>query len=259
MNIDNWIIDILSSDDPVGGIVGCADIFRFVGYKMVGVQHTRFHAEGDVWDHTKLCIKSLPKDHDWVDVLIALFHDAGKKDALDANGGKNMAGHEVYSLDIFENWLEETHFMRDELLENTVRWTIGNHMKVLNLDEMRSAYDVMDIVTDPWFPRLRTLATADCEATLGTDGKPTHPFSEILAHARVQRWLGKPRVEPIVNAADFLRAGVPTIGLAHQAVEAGLKIQINGNLKVRDHIINSVLHDRAFKQKIHSAQEYISN
>ena len=91
----NKAIDIFNSEDPVSAILENRDFFPFIEKEMMGVAHPKVHCEGDVWDHTALVINNLRPGHDWVDVMIALFHDAGKKRALDKNEGKNMAGHEL--------------------------------------------------------------------------------------------------------------------------------------------------------------------
>ena len=83
----NKAIDIFNSEDPVSAILENRDFFPFIEKEMMGVVHPKVHCEGDVWDHTALVINNLRPGHDWVDVMIALFHDAGKKRALDKNEG----------------------------------------------------------------------------------------------------------------------------------------------------------------------------
>ena len=243
------LIDILNAADPVQSILDNGDMFPFVENEMKGVAHPKVHCEGDVWDHTALVIRSLRPGHDWVDVLIALFHDAGKKRALERNEGKNMAGHELFSLDIFNEWLlHEVGMMLPAI--TPLRWVIENHMNVINLGQMKSEYRVMKIVTHQWFPRLHTLADADCKATIGEDGKPVHDFMrEVLLSPKVSRWVGQCAPAPIANENDFYEADVP-LNFTRAAVEFGLKLQVNGNITDRQHIINGVLGDKAFSGTI---------
>lgn len=243
------LIDILSAADPVQSILDNGDLFPFVEKEMKGVAHPKVHCEGDVWDHTALVIRSLRPGHDWVDVLIALFHDAGKKRALERNEGKNMAGHELFSLDIFNEWLlHEVGRMIPAI--TPLRWVIENHMNVINLGQMKSEYRVMKIVTDPSFPRLCTLGYADTAATLGPDMKPIHDFKkEVLDAPKVSRWLGMYQPAPIAVEEDFYINEVP-VAFLREAVEFGLKLQINGRLTDRQSIIHGVLGDKAFRERI---------
>lgn len=245
----NKAIDIFNSEDPVSAILENRDFFPFIEKEMMGVAHPKVHCEGDVWDHTALVINKLREGHDWVDVMIALFHDAGKKRALDKNEGKNMAGHELYSLDVLNEWI------RNEVggvIPNIVplHWVIENHMNALVLGQMKSRFRIMQIVTNQWFPRLHTLADADCKATIGEDGKPAHDFMrEVLLSPKVSRWVGQCAPAPIANENDFYEADVP-LNFTRAAVEFGLKLQVNGNITDRQHIINGVLGDKAFRGTI---------
>ena len=243
------LIDIFRAEDPVESILDRRDLFPFIDREMIGVAHPRVHCEGDVWDHTALVIRNLRPGHDWVDVLIALFHDAGKKRALEKNDGKNMAGHEIYSMQIFNEWL-----LKDcgVLIPHIVPlgWVIENHMNAFSLGQMKSDYRVMQIVTHKDFPRLCTLAYADSAATLGPDMKPIHDFKkEVLDMPNVTRWLGMYAPAPIATADDFYAANVP-LKFTREATEFGLKLQINGRITDRQSIINGVLGDKAFRERI---------
>lgn len=245
----NKAIDIFNAEDPVSAILENRDFFPFIDREMIGVEHPKVHCEGDVWDHTALVIKNLRSGHDWVDVMIALFHDAGKKRALDKNEGKNMGGHELYSLDVLNEWLRNDV---GGIIPNIVpaHWVIENHMNVLTLGQMKSRFRIMQIVTHQWFPRLHTLGDADSKATIGENGKPVHNFmNEVLLAPKVSRWVGQCAPAPIANENDFYEADVP-LNFTREAVEFGLKLQVNGNITNRQYIINGVLGDSAFRKKI---------
>lgn len=245
----NKAIDIFNSEDPVSAILENRDFFPFIEKEMMGVAHPKVHCEGDVWDHTALVINNLRTGHDWLDVMIALFHDAGKKRALDKNDGKNMAGHELLSLDVFNEWLGHEV---GGIIPNIVplHWVIENHMNALNLGQMKSRFKVMRIVTHQWFPRLHTLADADSKSTIGENGRPVHNFmNEVLLAPKVCPWVGQCAPAPIANENDFYEANVP-LNFTRAAVEFGLKLQVNGNLTSRQAIINGVLGDRTFSKSI---------
>lgn len=227
-------------------------LLSFVVHELEGAEHPHYHAEGDAWEHTKLVIRNIldTPDHDWLDVLIALFHDVGKKLALHDNNFKNMAGHELYSVEFYNKWCYETNFNIPGTLNEEVRWVILNHMKAHHLHEHRSTYDVMDMVTCPWFPRLARLTAADCLSTLEPDGTPHDNFDAVLKSPKVARWLGKPRPLPIVSAEDFSYECGVKYPLAYRCAEFGLKLQLNGNLTNPQHIKNGVLNDHEIKKLI---------
>ena len=103
---------------------------------MVGCEHKNFHCEGDVWEHTKLVIQNMVmQEHDWIDVLAALLHDVGKKEALTRNSGKNMHVHEIYSEQIASEWLTDMEF--DTQIRETILWLIRNHTLALELKVMK--------------------------------------------------------------------------------------------------------------------------
>lgn len=244
------IMDLLSVPDPLENIKARPDIFGEVIALMDGVQHPRFHAEGDVWQHTQLVIKNIVQNkfHDWVDVLAALFHDAGKKKALEENEGKHMGGHENHSVEIFRDWafFNGMDSMFPEAVEAIV-WAIQNHMKAHRLAEVHGTYDIMVIVTNRWFPRLSRLASADSMSDLDDNGNPTSSFADVLACPSVARWVGESAPWPIVSRLDLNEAGIPPY-LRDKGVEVAYKMQVNSGKLKREHLVNAVVGDRLFRK-----------
>ena len=238
---------ILLTDNPWQTILAEKELFDSTIQEMDGVPHVNYHSEGGVLDHVKLAFEEMLKipDHDWLDLLIVLFHDVGKRKALAENNGKNMAKHEEFSVDWFDSWNRE-HSTCDSVSARYIlpaRWVIKTHMTAHHLHESKSPYKVMNIVTNEQFPRLARLATADARATLDESRKPRWSFSKVLASPNVQRWLGKPRPCPIVTADDFIDRGISSsnIEVLDTLVEFGLKIQLNSGHTVPERIIHDVL------------------
>ena len=244
------VVDLLSGPDPVAAIESRPDLFGYIVGLMDGTEHPRFHCEGDVWQHTKLVIKNVAADpdHDWLDILIALFHDVGKKYALVENQGKHMGGHENHSVTLFWEWCSKTGFTNSEpgrTWAHHADWCIEHHMDMHRLAEHRSACRIMLIVTDHRFPRLVRLATADAKSDLGPDGKPTSDIKDILSHPRVARWIGKPAPAPIISSLDIAEWGVPLMARG-SALDLAYKMQINGHCANREHIKNAIMNDPKF-------------
>lgn len=238
--IFHQIENILSSSNPIAEIQLHKDeFFEFIDRCMVGCEHKNFHSEGDVWEHTKLVIQNVvAEEHDWMDVLVALLHDVGKKDALQHNNGKNMQGHEIEGARIALEWLVKMDFDRKK--REQVLWLIRNHMKALDLKVMRSKYDIWLLVKHSLFVRLRRLACADCKATLDAEGKPHDDFEEILKRPIVAECLEKEMPAAIVGAEDFITQKwdevrlKKTLALCH-------KMQINGGVLSKESLIRTAI------------------
>jgi len=242
------IIDIMNSKDPVSEILSNRDLFPFIDECMIGYGRSKWHSEGDVWRHTELAISAVfHMDHDWMDILIALLHDIGKKSAFEFNEGKNMIGHDAVGAKMAADWMKTNGFDNDEI--EIVKYVISMHMRVKKLAEMTSEYDVMDIVTHPYFGRLKILGYADCEATLGPDMKPSSDFNDVLNAKYVSKWEGRCRPLPVVRTVDLAEAGIPYAMYA-EAKERTLKQQINGGLTRSESLIKSIVNDPVFRSKI---------
>ena len=244
MQIDACHIeDILSLRNPIPEIELHKDeFFDFIDCYMVGCEHKNFHCEGDVWEHTKLVIQNVvAEEHDWVDVLAALLHDVGKKNALERNNGKNMHGHEIDGANIAFGWLGRVAKMGfDREIREQVLWLIRNHMKALDLMVMRSKYDIWQLVKHPLFWRLQRLARADCKSTLDAEGHPRDDFEEILNRPIVAECLENEIPVAIVEADDFVSQKWDDIRVEN-ALAFCHKMQINGGVLSKESLIRAAI------------------
>lgn len=233
------MIALLSQEHPIQDIERKKDsLFPFIDRYMVGCEHLAFHFEGDVWEHTKLVIQGiLQQEHDWIDVLAALLHDVGKKDAL-ARNIKNMHGHELDSERIAAQWLAENNFERSAC--ETILWLVRNHMKALNLQVMHSKYDIWKLVKHPLFGRLRKLAWADLHGTLNENGVPAGNFEDILHRPIIAECLASELPPSIVQPTDFTNQNWDDQKLS-RAVEMCHRMQINGNLTNRESLVRAAI------------------
>lgn len=231
---------ILSSSNPIAEIQLHKDeFFDFIDRCMVGCEHKNFHCEGDVWEHTKLVIQNVvAEEHDWIDVLAALLHDVGKKDALECNDGKNMQGHEIEGTRIAFDWLVKMGFDREA--REQVLWIIRNHMKALDLKVMHSKYNIWQLVKHPLFWRLQRLARADCISTLNVDGRPRDDFDDFLKRPIVAECLEKEMPTAMVKADDFALQKWDDVRLGKALVFCH-KMQINGGVLSKESLIRAAI------------------
>lgn len=233
------IITLLSSSNPLQEIERTKDeFFPFIDRYMVGCKHFAFHSEGDVWEHTKLVIQGILKqEHDWIDVLAALLHDVGKKDAL-ARNIRNMHGHELDSERIAASWLSATGFKREDC--DTILWLVKNHMKALDLRVMHSKYDIWKLVKHPLFKRLEKLARADMQGTLNEAGVPDENFDDILNRSIVANCIKNDMPAAIVQRSNFANKKWDDDKIS-MAVEMCHRMQINGNVNNIDSLIRAAI------------------
>ena len=231
---------ILSSSNPNAEIELHKDeFFDFIDRYMVGCEHKNFHCEGDVWEHTKLVIQNVvAEEHDGIDVLAALLHDVGKKNALECNDGKNMHGHEIDGANFAFGWLAKMGFDRE--IREQVLWLIRNHMKALDLKVMRSKYGIWQLVKHPLFWRLQRLARADCKSTLDANGKPRDCFDDFLKRPIVAECLEKEMPAAIVEADDFASQKWDDIRVEN-ALAFCHKMQINGGVLSKESLIRAAI------------------
>lgn len=225
---------------------------KFIDELMAGCEHLHYHKEGDVWAHTKLVLSHvIANEHDYVDVLAALLHDTGKKAALEANNGKNMAGHERYSTQIAERFLLDLLFPTPtvKLVCDIVRM----HTHMNNIVDCKSRYDCWDLVSNPIFYRLKRLAVADARGTIGDDGNPIMDFDERFSNSLAGRCFLEPMPERVVVLCDLIdyrrEHKINDIGVSafKEILESCYKNQINGNLYKKEALIKIAI--RCYKQK----------
>ena len=241
------LVAILSSQNVLHEIEKYKDeYFEFIDHYMIGCEHKKFHCEGDVREHTKLVIQIIVAEkHDWIDVLTALMHDVGKKDALERNNGKNMHGHELYSERIAAEWLDKMGFGED--LKKKVLWIIHNHMLALDLKVMKSKFRIFDFVRNPLFYRVARLARADCRGTLDECGCPHDDFDEILKRPIVKDCRNLAFILPIIDKDNVSVSDKMDKEQVQKFFEILDKVKENGNVDSYDDLIRTTIETMVYK------------
>ena len=131
-------------------------------------QPRKYHAEGDVAEHTRLAIKGCPSDGDPDLVWAALLHDIGKPLVTKDEGDRiSSHGHQVIGAEIAKKILKRLD-MPAERRERIV-WAIRHHTFHLSWN-LQSPKDASKrhkrLVADPNFPLLLELLRVDSAASL---------------------------------------------------------------------------------------------
>ena len=132
-------------------------------------QPERYHAEGDVAEHTRLAVEGCPPDCDPDLLWAALLHDVGKPLVTKDEGDKITAhGHQAVGAEIAEKILRRLQ-MISERLERIV-WAVRHHTFHLSWNltaPEQASRRHRRFVADPRFPLLLELLRVDSVASVG--------------------------------------------------------------------------------------------
>jgi poly(A) polymerase len=128
-------------------------------------QPWKFHGEGDVFTHTLLSIRALPKETSLPVVWGTLLHDIGKPDTQGMVPDKKHGGqrigfydHHIVGAKIAQDLLSRLHFPRDQI--DHIVWLVENHMMIHEILEMREGRQKRWLL-DARLPDLLELHRAD--------------------------------------------------------------------------------------------------
>lgn len=124
-------------------------------------QPADYHHEGDVWEHTMQCLRSLRPD-DGPDVRLAiLFHDSGKADTFSIKERIRFDHHAIISADKATAALERLQCPADR--RKKIDWLVRHHMSMtfLEMNDERKAHWYFH----PWFQELLRVFYLDIAGT----------------------------------------------------------------------------------------------
>lgn len=135
-------------------------------------QPQEYHAEGDVFVHTRLALEALPDDADERVLWAVLLHDVGKADTTEFVDGRwRSHGHTEQGAELAHGIL--TRSGREEIAED-VSWLVRHHHFVLswNVHEgMTLSKKQKRFCANPLFPLLCEVVRADAAASWGRSTK----------------------------------------------------------------------------------------
>ena len=208
-------------------------------------QPKKFHAEGDVWKHTRLALAKLsspqfrkrfgapPPELYWA----LLFHDLGKPYTIKRSDRLRFNGHDAVSAKLFGQIAQRLRLSSAGVDVVTVETIIAKHMLLASAQvERMKATTIEKYFFSERFPgkQLQQLLYADIAATVPPSGKPDFDDYQKLQR-RLRHWqrpAGKPQLpKPLVNGHDIMRAfGLkpgPRIG---QLLESAREEQLSGRI-----------------------------
>lgn len=167
--IRNELNKIMESKNRSTGLVELSEsgILNFILPELEDLkgvaQPPQYHKEGDVFTHTYLALKSLPKDASLHLTWATLLHDIAKPQTeIRENDQIIFHDHAKASAIKATEILKRLKFSKIEI--STISWLIDNHMRIAQIESMRPGKKA-EFLLDHRFGDLLELARAD---TLGT-------------------------------------------------------------------------------------------
>ncbi len=165
-------------------------------------QPPEFHAEGDVWEHTLLCLKNIRAKKDPILAWALLLHDIGKPPTYKVRHRITFYRHTKVSADMTEEICDRLKFPKKEKEE--ILWLVKNHLRFKDLDKMKEAKAIR-LINHPYIKRLLEVSRIDSSSSyMGTEDKLDF---ELYNRAKdlYDRESKKPKIEPIVSGNDVMK------------------------------------------------------
>lgn len=226
-------------------------------------QPPKFHAEGDVWTHTRIALAAL-KDPAFKKqfnvapsppvVITILLHDIGKpptKKTPERHGVDRIRfdNHAQVGADMAKDICQRLKFeTTGEVDCELLVWAIVHHLDTLNLDSMKLATIEKTFMMPPERGELlQQLCWADARASLDPDevkqGKHFHEpkkFRQLQERIQEIKKRGYKQQQPasLLNGNDIMKAlNIPSGPDVGKYLEALREAQLSGAVKTRDDAI----------------------
>jgi poly(A) polymerase len=200
--------------------------------KMKGTeQPPEFHAEGDVWEHTLLCMKNLGLKTNHILAWALLLHDIGKPPAFEIRHRITFYRHTKMGADMTSEICDQLHFSKKE--KDEIVWLVKNHLRFKDLDKMKKAKAIR-LINHPYIKNLLEVSRIDSSSSyLGSKDKLDFELYN-RAKALYDIESKKPKLKKIVSGFDVmkefnLKPG-PKVGKILKLIEDA---QLEGKVKTK--------------------------
>jgi putative nucleotidyltransferase with HDIG domain len=197
-------------------------------------QPEQFHPEGDVFQHTRLMLKLLPKKVSVPLVCSVLFHDIGKPPtaSVDANGRIRFNGHDRVGAEMAEEIMQRLRFSRAEI-DATVEM-VRQHMVFKDVPRMRIA-KLKHFMARPTFLDELELHRVDCASS----HRMMENYEFLLRKS--DEFANEPIIPPpLVRGGDLIALGLKPGPIFGEILEGVETRQLEGALQTRDEALDWV-------------------
>lgn len=208
-------------------------------------QPREYHMEGDVFKHTKLLLKNLPRNGSLKLVLAGLCHDLGKFDTYKNDDGMiTFNGHAEKGADYIYKMAERFNYFK-ELTKKTVdeiSWLIKNHMFPLseNVKNIRSKkLEDMFFQNEELGRELISLSQADALASKHETGESSLENINFLIERleKIKAKIGdvsEMKMPLIITGKDLIEIGLQPGPQFKEILELVRDAQLDGRIKSKE-------------------------
>lgn len=166
---------------------------------MKGVaQPKQYHQEGDVWTHSLLALKSLPKTASLNTRWAMLLHDVGKPQTYEMRGDRiHFDEHASVSADMSKKILRRLSFSNADIKE--VCWIVSHHMMMGAFDEMTERRK-LHWYHSPYFKNLLKVMRGDI---MGSKPRNFDLYNSIKDDYR--ELIKKEQIKPLLTGKDLIK------------------------------------------------------
>jgi len=210
---------------------------------MKGVrQPEQFHTEGDVFQHTLLCLQSLENAphtnvHQAIVAIALLLHDIGKPPTYQEAERIRFDGHDSLGAEMTREILQRFRF--DHKTIDQVAWLVKHHLITLSgrIDQIKdTTLERYFFKNQNWGDNLRCLIWCDVSASKGPNAQSDFTnynlLEERVKKLEVMAKKQKKLPPPLLNGHDIMKIlaikPCPEVG---QAIEALREAQLQGKIK----------------------------
>jgi poly(A) polymerase len=197
-------------------------------YAMHGVkQPPQFHPEGDVYEHTRLMLKSMALSNDLLAWSVVL-HDVAKPQTffVDETGRERFFGHELEGAKMVKEIMTRLRFSNRAI--DRVSRAVKNHMRIAHAPEMRPE-KVRRLLADNNFALEMELHRLDCLSSHGQMDVFNFLLDKIIEQS------GEIKLPPpLLTGNDLIKMGYKPGPLFKEILDQVTDLQLKNSLKTPD-------------------------
>lgn len=167
-------------------------------------QPPEFHPEGDVYSHTSLLLKHLPRDASIELVFAALLHDIGKPATQTFGDRIRFNGHDKVGAAMAERITRRLKMSKRQT--ETIAHMVRRHMQFINVPQMRKS-TLQKFLASPSIDDELELHRADCLASHG-DLQTYELAKARLAEFRTQANKQGQLPDPLITGGHLISLGM---------------------------------------------------
>ena len=162
-------------------------------------QPEKYHKEGDVFQHTILCLEALPDKVTEELAWAVLLHDIGKPDTFSVEDRIRFNQHSEVGAEIVDKITRRLKFSKS--LRENVKWLVRHHMVLGNIPKMKPTRQA-HWISHPLFSEILDLLRADALGAVPQDLSLYNKLKKLKDQQKEKRL---PKPKRIITGKDIIK------------------------------------------------------